>query len=143
MANSGETFNATRRVQSPIWASLSTTDWLARNIRHRRHSISPQRRSSNDREKKGTHMVCSRRTSAAVIAGFSLDMTSLAASAQQAQQRDYVPGQLIVGFKSSNDLDKAINELKETEKSGGISTRGATSSSVQIERLSETAAKLS
>jgi serine protease len=70
-------------------------------------------------------------------------MTWHAARAQQPGQRDYVPGELIVGFKSTDDLDKAANALKEAERSGGISTRGASSSSVRIERLSETTAKLS
>jgi len=60
-----------------------------------------------------------------------------------AQQPEFVPGQLIVGFKSAQALDKAVDDLKETERSGGLSARGATSSSVGIERLSDRSAKIS
>lgn len=55
---------------------------------------------------------------------------------------DFVPGQLIVGFKSAQDLDKTVNELKQAEQSGGLAARGARSSSVGIERLSDKSAKI-
>ena len=68
---------------------------------------------------------------------------ALSAAAQQAPSKDFVPGQLIVGFKSPQDLDKAVGELKQAEQSGGLAARGARSSSVGVERLSERSAKVS
>jgi subtilisin family serine protease len=77
------------------------------------------------------------------LAAAFLGTLVLPLAAQQAPKPEFVPGQLIVGFKSSNALDKAVDDLKETEKSGGLAARGARSSSVGIERLSDRSAKVS
>jgi serine protease len=77
------------------------------------------------------------------LAATFLGMFVLPLAAQQQPKPEFVPGQLIVGFKSTQALDKAVDDLKETEKSGGLSARGARSSSVGIERLSDRSAKVS
>jgi subtilisin family serine protease len=64
-------------------------------------------------------------------------------AAQQPPAPDYVPGELIVGFKNPQALDRAVDELKDSERSGGLTARGARSTSVGIERLSERSAKVS
>jgi subtilisin family serine protease len=86
--------------------------------------------------------------STAGLAAVFLGVCALPLAAQQQPQsqppptREFVPGQLIVGFKSPQALDKAVGDLKQTERSGGLSSRGATSSSVGIERLSDKSAKI-
>jgi subtilisin family serine protease len=64
------------------------------------------------------------------------------AAQQPPPAREFVPGQLIVGFKSPQALDRAVDELKQAEQSGGLAARGARSSSVGIERLSDKSAKV-
>lgn len=83
------------------------------------------------------------------LAAILLGTLGLPAAGQQtaAQQpppaREFVPGQLIVGFKTPQALDSAVDDLKQAERSGGLAARGANSSSVGIERLSERSAKVS
>jgi subtilisin family serine protease len=67
----------------------------------------------------------------------------LPVAAQQPPAPEYVPGELIVGFKSSQALDRAVDELKDSERSGGLTARGARSTSVGVERLSDRSAKVS
>lgn len=76
------------------------------------------------------------------LAAVFLGAFILPLAAQQPPAPDFVPGQLIVGFKSAQDLDKTVNELKQAEQSGGLAARGARSSSVGIERLSDKSAKI-
>jgi subtilisin family serine protease len=76
------------------------------------------------------------------LAAIFIGALGLPASAQQ-PAAEFVPGQLIVGFKSPQALDSAVDDLKQAERSGGLAARGASSSSVGIERLSEKSAKVS
>ena len=67
---------------------------------------------------------------------------SLPATAQQPRTQDFVPGQLIVGFKTPSDLDKAVTEFEQAEKASGARGAAVQSISVQVQRLNATSAKV-
>jgi subtilisin family serine protease len=65
------------------------------------------------------------------------------AMAQQSPSRDFVPGEIIVGFKSPDDAASAIKDLQAAQGSGEVQTRGgAQSSIVKVERLDATSARV-
>ena len=61
---------------------------------------------------------------------------------RQTGTADFVPGQLLVGFKSANDLERAVSKLERAQRSGGVSARGAQSNSVQLNRIGTTAIRV-
>ena len=77
------------------------------------------------------------------LAAVLLGTLAASVAAQQPPAAEFVPGELIVGFKSPQALDSAVDDLKQAERSGGLAARGAKSSSVGIERLSDKSAKVS
>jgi subtilisin family serine protease len=66
------------------------------------------------------------------------------ASGQRAiAPRNFVPGQLIVGFKSGAELEKAMARYVAMQKSGGLVTKdGVRTATVRIERRDETNLKV-
>jgi hypothetical protein len=60
----------------------------------------------------------------------------------QAGATDFVPGQLLVGFESQSDLQRAVRELERAQRSGGISARGARSTSVRVDRIGTSAIRI-
>ena len=99
-------------------------------------TVQPQPCGANE-VRRGTQCVCvegsSRKDGACVKRG----------AAPRPATRDFVPGQLIVGFKSSVGLERAVTEFEQANQSGGIAARNAQSASVRVERLGETSAKVS
>jgi subtilisin family serine protease len=87
-------------------------------------------------------MLGKRTLSTSGLAALCFGASILPLSAQQPPTREFVPGQLIVGFKSPQDLNTAVEDFKQAERSGGLSARAARSSSVDVERLSERSAKI-
>lgn len=64
-------------------------------------------------------------------------------AAQAPTNRQFVPGELLVGFKSASEKDKAVEELSKAGREGGITTRsGGLSETVEVEPLGERAIKL-
>src|SRR5207247_6616527 len=61
---------------------------------------------------------------------------------RQSTTQDFVPGQLLVGFKSARELERAVRELEEAQQSGGVSARGARSTSVQVDRIGTTSIRV-
>lgn len=78
-------------------------------------------------------------TGSVVIAAANFDQ----AMAQQGPTREFVPGEIVVGFKSPSDADSAFEDLQAAKASGGVQTRGgAESSIVKVERLDATSARV-
>ena len=63
--------------------------------------------------------------------------------AQKKPVRQFVPGEIIIGFKSEKAAEEVLKELQGVESSGGVRTRGiARSSSVKVERLDGKSARI-
>jgi subtilisin family serine protease len=65
------------------------------------------------------------------------------APAPQYSGPDFEPGQILVGFRSPGDVDDAVRDLNEAQRAGGITARGAQSSSIQADRVGPNALKIS
>ncbi|WP_031246772.1 tetratricopeptide repeat protein, partial [Mesorhizobium sp. LNJC395A00] len=65
------------------------------------------------------------------------------AVAQKEPTKEFVPGQIIVGFKSPSDAETAVKELQTAQASGDVlrSSDGAEPSIVKVERLDATSAR--
>lgn len=81
------------------------------------------------------------RWSARIAAVMSLVVVAAPGWSQQ-PTASFEPGQLIVGYKSAEQLDKAVADFQRVERLGGVRARGSGSSSIGVERLSDTEAKL-
>jgi subtilisin family serine protease len=55
---------------------------------------------------------------------------------------DFVPGELIVGFKSPEARDGAVQDLQDRASQGGITRGSATSRSVQVEPLDDLSVRI-
>jgi len=64
------------------------------------------------------------------------------AVAQRTPQPDFVPGELIVGFASSEARANAARELEQLEAEGGMRLRGADSTSIELQQLDDTTVKV-
>lgn len=66
-----------------------------------------------------------------------------AAQTSSNSERPFVPGELLVGFKSASDKVKGAEELSKAGREGGITTRsGGLSETIEIEGLGERTLKL-
>ncbi len=64
-------------------------------------------------------------------------------AAQSPQARQFVPGELLIGYKSASDKNKAVQDLSNAQRKGGMRTRsGGQSDNLTVEPFSETAIKL-
>lgn len=66
----------------------------------------------------------------------------LAASAQQESQPEFVPGELIVGYKSPEAKAAAVPDFKQLETQGGIRRSDATSTEIKVEPVDDTTVRL-
>ena len=66
----------------------------------------------------------------------------LPASAQQEPQSDFVPGELIVGYKSPEAKAAAVPDFKQLETQGGIRRSDATSTKIKVEPIDNTTVRL-
>ncbi len=64
------------------------------------------------------------------------------ASAQQEPQAEFVPGELIVGYKSPEARANAVRELGQLEAQGGIRRGDATSTEVKVEPVDNKTVRL-
>jgi serine protease len=64
------------------------------------------------------------------------------ASAQEEPQPDFVPGELIVGYKSPEARASAVRELGQLEAQGGIRRGDAASTEIEVEPIDDTTVRL-
>ena len=78
-----------------------------------------------------------------VLVSIAIGLPAGPSAAQTTNPRQFVPGELLIGFKSASAKDAAVEELAKAEREGGMRTRsGGQSDTVKIEPLSDRAIML-